>query len=276
VNTACFGAIWVGHLAFELSRKQGFLQKVRHDWRDLLRFNLSTLLASVAMVVSLRWLEPSSTKTILASVGPLLTVVAAPLLLPGWRATRQARLAAVGTGLSAVLLAWGALSGNAGVAGISVFQAALGILGACLAGVGVVFNTLYMKRFEKLGWTISEMLAGRLALVVLLGAFFWPLGRPGAPGLGDVPALVAVALGWIWAPIWTFQWGLRTCEPLMAALIVSASPLLTLLFQAFDERLTFVPLTAAAVGLNAMCAVYGNSASVSKKTYSQAAISPTK
>ena len=80
-----------------------------------------------------------------------------------------------------------------------------------------------------------------------------------------------MAVGFLWVPIFTFQWGLEKSDPVTAALIIAASPLLTLVFQAFDSRLVFTFATVAAVSLNTAAAIFGQMRIVERDTVFKAA-----
>jgi drug/metabolite transporter (DMT)-like permease len=257
VNTATLGGTTALFLAYELVRDpRGLWALVRRGRTELILTNVGALISTVGFMLSLRWLEPSSTKAIFSSVAPLLTLGMGGFFLSGKRVSSAQRWGAAGTAFSALLLAYGVLSGNSGVGSIAERGAWAGLAAATAGGFGFALNSIGMSRYNDAGWTISQSMAVRYWLAIAVGIALWP--EAGAPGQSDLGGLAFAVVIWVIIPVYLYQLGLRGAGALTGTLIVAVSPLMTWVFQPFDPRLSFSPLTAFALVLNASAAVWAS------------------
>ncbi|TNM28820.1 DMT family transporter [Streptomyces sedi] len=222
---------------------------------DLIALNVTTAVTWLSTFYALDHLEPAVVNVVSLALGPVITVLAGPLL------RRRSRVlgteVAVSVGLCGLLgvLVWGSFSGRSGLGEIAAGDVARGLAFTLSCAAGSAANILYMKRLNDAGCDPGSVLATRF---VLIGVVSWALvALEGAPGLHAalVPGVVVAVIG-VGVPLCVLQAGVRHTEPITTSLLLCLSPLFALLLQLGDGRLRFSPLTlVGVVGVVALVAV---------------------
>ncbi|MEV7597695.1 DMT family transporter [Kitasatospora sp. NPDC089797] len=258
--TFLFWSFFAGSLFF------GTVQVVQKGWgglrigRDslgpLLTLNATSAFNWIGYFFALRFIEPAIVAAILGGLGPLVTIVL-ERTIRGRRFPARVYPAALGVLSGTALLAWGSLTGHSGITGASVAASVTGLVASAVGGVTQALNTVATKQLGDRGWSATRIMTHRFYLLLVVAAGLALSG----PGLSlDGPAqtgLVAIAtiLGVI-APLWPLQRGIILSEPFTVAALLSLAPILTYLFQGFDDRMNWSAVSAAGCLVVAAFTVY--------------------
>jgi drug/metabolite transporter (DMT)-like permease len=243
-----FGACTVIFTATVARHPGRLLAMVATSPRDVLLLNVFTAGTWIAFYAALAFLEPAVVTAIDVAVGPVIM-----LWLRGMAGRERAValsevVMAVGILASLGLLTWATLAGQSGIGAVRPVSLLIGLPASLLTGVCIVLTTLISKRLYNRGWTAPRVIAVRFwALEAMCAAVLLVTHRPVALPAGDVGSvLLIVTLGTV-APLYLLQLGVERLKPLPVALMLSAGPLFTLLFQAFDPRLRWSPFSIVGV-----------------------------
>ncbi len=213
---------------------------------DLIAINVTTAVTWLATLYALDFLEPAIVNTLGLALGPVITVLAGPLLRPSSRVlAAEVMVSVVTCGLLAALV-WVSFAGRSGLGDIAPRDATIGLAFTLACAAGSALNIIYMKRLSEAGCSPGTVLATRFFLI---SAAAWLLvAGGGQPDLGAalVPGAVVAVIG-VGLPIYVLQIGIRHTEPITTSLVISLSPLFAFTLQLADARLRFSPLTFAGV-----------------------------
>lgn len=259
--TFLFWSFFAGALFF------GTLLVARDGWRalrvprasavPLLVLNGTTAFNWIGYFYALHFIEPAIVSAMMGGLGPLVTI-ALERVLRGRRFPRRVYVPAAGVLLGAGMLAWGSLTGQSGLTGISVAASVTGLVASVVAGVSQALNTVATKQLGDRGWGATRIMTHRFHLLLAVAAVL-ALSGPGlSVGGASQAGLLAVAtvLGVI-APLWPLQRGIILSEPFTVAALLALAPLLTYLFQGFDARMEWSALSAAGCVVVAVFTVHG-------------------
>ncbi|MBO0821274.1 MAG: EamA family transporter, partial [Nocardiopsaceae bacterium] len=212
------------------------LRPLRELRRDVLAINVTTAVTWLSMFYALKYLEPAVVSVTVVALGPILTVVMGPVLRKGSSALPGETWISVGVLALLGVLVWESAAGRSGIGALGAGRVVAGFLFALACGVGSTANVIYMKRLSEAGQTPRAVLAIRFFLMI---AVTWvATGFESQPRLGHAfwPAFVVAVIG-VALPIYVLQVGIKHTEPITTSLLISVSPLFTLLLQLFDRRL---------------------------------------
>ncbi|HEY2577318.1 MAG TPA: DMT family transporter [Streptosporangiaceae bacterium] len=215
------------------------LYALRHD---VVAINVTTAVTWLSMLYALKYLEPAVVSVTVVALGPILTVVLGPMLRRGSFILRAETWVSVGILALLGVLVWESAIGRSGVGSLGTGQVVAGFLFALACGVGSMANIIYMKRLSEAGQTPQAVLAIRFFLMI---AITWVLTAfVSRPQLSEAfwPSVLVAVIG-VGLPIYVLQIGIKHTEPITTSLLISASPLVTLLLQLFDRRLDPSPLS---------------------------------
>lgn len=199
----------------------------------------------VGYFFALRYIEPAIVSAVMGGLGPVSTILL-DRVVRGRALPRRIYVPAAGILAGAAMLAWASLTGRSGLLEIAVSASVIGLTAACLAGVSQALNTVTTKRLADRGWTATRIMVHRFYLLLAVALLLSSTG-PGLTFDGWSQAgLVGVAtvLGVV-APLWPLQRGIILSEPFTVAAMLSLAPILTYLFQAFDDRMQWSLASAA-------------------------------
>jgi drug/metabolite transporter (DMT)-like permease len=222
------------------------LRPLRTRRNDVIMINVTTAVTWLSMLYALKFLEPAVVNVVGLALGPVLTLVLAPLLRPGTSALRAEVLVSVAIGVLIVLLMWGSFTGRTAIGERGTVQIMVGIGLTLLTGVGSVANVIYSKRLSDARLTPQGVLSVRFFLMI---AVAWALtATSGNPGVGAafLPSVVITVIG-VALPLYLLQVGIKHTEPITASILMAFSPVFAFLLQLLDRRLTLSVLTMVSV-----------------------------
>jgi drug/metabolite transporter (DMT)-like permease len=211
----------------------------------------------IGFYYALRFIEPAIVSAIMGGLGPMSTIVL-ERVVRGRRLPSRIWVAASGVLVGAGLLAWASLSGRSGLAEIGMSASVIGLTAATVGGFSQALNTIATKQLANRGWSANQIMTHRFYLLIVVAGVLASTG----PGLAlhgtSQAALLAIAtvLGVI-APLWPLQRGIILSEPFTVAALLSLAPILTYLFQGFDDRLHWSVASAAGCAVVAVSTIYG-------------------
>lgn len=213
------------------------LRPLRTNPYDVAAINVTTAVTWLSMLFALKYLEPAVVSVVVVALGPILTIVMAPVLRQGSKALNAEVAASVGICLVLAVLVWESFTGRSAVGSLAAGDAVAGFVLTLTCGIGSTANIIYMKRLSEAGQTPQAVLAIRFFLMIAIAWVLTALDEQ--PGVGEAlwPSLVVAVIG-VGVPIYLLQIGIRHTEPITTSLLLSVSPLITLLLQLFDGRLT--------------------------------------
>ncbi len=209
---------------------------------DVAAINVTTAVTWLSMLFALKYLEPAVVSVVVVALGPILTVLMGPVLRRGGTALRSETTVSIGVCAVLAVLVWESFAGHSAIGSISGGEAVAGFLLALACGAGSAANIIYMKRLSEAGQTPQSVLAIRFLLMIAVAWVMTAFTQQPAVGRAWWPAVVVAVIG-VGLPIYVLQIGIRHTEPITTSLLLSASPLVTLLLQLFDGRLTPSPVS---------------------------------
>lgn len=218
--------------------------------------NATSALNWIGYYYALRFIEPAIVSALMGGLGPLSTI-ALERIVRGRQLPARTYVAGSGILLGAALLAWASLSGLSGLKGISLSDSVIGLTAATIGGGSQALNTIAAKQLGDRGWTATRIMAHRFYLLIAVAALLAATG-PGfwvdtAGQAGGVA--IATVLGVI-APLWLLARGILLSEPFTVAALLSLAPIVTYIFQGFDNRIHWSVASAGGCAIVAAFTVY--------------------
>lgn len=210
---------------------------VRRAWAPMLVFNVTTAVSWLAVLYALTVFEPVVANSIIIGLVPSISIVMS-LRLQGTRVVRWELIAALGVLGSLVYLSTVAWSGSSAIGDISTAGFLFGLLMCLLTAVAVVGNTFCTKRLSASGMSVSQMMACRFVLLIVL-TYVLLLTRDSfapytAANIGTVLAISALG---VIVSLYLLQQGIVRTEPNTVSLLFGTNLLITYAVQLFDPRL---------------------------------------
>lgn len=191
--------------------------------RLLVAMNVLTAVCFLSVYTALASVPAALTNGITSALGPVVVAVAG-LAGIGRRPTASTwttALALLGTGLALAFRLSGRSSGATGAEA----GAGTGLLLAFTAGISVACLAMVSGRLGALGVTAVQVMAFRFHLTYLAAAVLVALrGGPPAHWVTDVPRLALLGMLAVVLPLFLLQYGLQRSDPLLAVVVLSASP----------------------------------------------------
>ncbi|WP_019057202.1 DMT family transporter [Streptomyces prunicolor] len=213
------------------------LRPLRTHPYDVAAINVTTAVTWLSMLFALKYLEPAVVSVVVVALGPILTILMGPVLRRGSKALRAEVAASLGVCVVLAVLVWESFTGRSAVGSLEPGHAVAGFLLTLACGIGSTANIIYMKRLSEAGQTPQAVLAIRFFLMIAITWVLTALSE--RPGVGAAlwPSLIVAVIG-VGLPIYVLQIGIKHTEPITTSLLISVSPLITLLLQLLDGRLT--------------------------------------
>lgn len=212
------------------------LGEFRVHRRDLVAINVTTAVTWLATLYALDYLEPAIVNVLGLALGPVITILAGPVLRRSSKVLATEVVVSIGIcGLLAALM-WISFTGRSGLSGVTPRDAVIGLGLTLMCAIGSSVNIIYMKRLNDAGCDRGTVLAGRF---FLMSAVAWVLvALQGQPDLVSafVPGAVVALIG-LGLPIYLLQVGITRTEPITTSLVISLSPLFAFTLQLADARL---------------------------------------
>jgi drug/metabolite transporter (DMT)-like permease len=229
----------------------------RDSITPLLTLNATSACTWIGYFFALRYIEPAIVSAMMGGLGPL-TTIGLDRLVRGRRLPSRIYVPATGVFVGAALLAWASLTGRSGLTELGIAASAIGLTAASIGGIFQALNTVATKQLGDRGWSSTQIMTHRFYLLVLVAAVA-ALSGPGlrvdgAAAVGMM--LIAAVLGTI-APLWPLQRGIILSEPFTVAAMLSLAPILTYLFQGFDDRLHWSTVSAVGCVLIVVFTIHG-------------------
>lgn len=223
----------------------------------LLILNTTSAFNWIGYFYALHFIEPAIVSAIMGGLGPLCTI-ALDRLLRKRRLPQRIFAPAIGVLFGAGLLAWASLTGQSGLADTSVAASLIGLSAASVAGVSQALNTVATKQLAERAWSATRIMTHRFYLLLLVAVGLAVTGPGLSVGGASQAGLLAVAtlLGVI-APLWPLQRGIILSEPFTVAALLALAPVLTYLFQGFDDRMDWSVASATGCAVVTVFTVFG-------------------
>ena len=227
------------------------------EWRLLFGLNLSSSVLWVGFMVAMKWLEPSIVSALVGGFGIVATVLVNRVARPNSVMLQADYFSAGGIALASAFLCWVAAAGYAASVPVQPWAVAVGVLASVACGMGMAVTTVFSKMLFEQGMSSLHIYAHRFYLLVAITGSY-ALANPMAlhAVLEHVSALAGLALLGVVLPLLLLQQGIKRCEPVTTEAILAASPLFTLLFQQFDQRLEFSLFSLLGISCICLAAAY--------------------
>jgi len=214
--------------------------------RDLVAINITTALTWLATFYALDYLEPAIVNVVGLALGPVIMVLAGPLLRR--HSTVMATEVVVSVAICILLgvLVWASFTGRSGLSDVTTSDAVLGLVFTLACAVGSAVNIIYMKRLSDAGCDPGSVLAFRFFLMSAVAWVLVTLEDNVDLSAAFLPGVIIAVIG-VGLPIYVLQIGIRHTEPITTSLLVSLSPLFAFAMQFADGRLRFSLFTLGGV-----------------------------
>ncbi|MFD0597111.1 hypothetical protein ACFQZ4_36620 [Catellatospora coxensis] len=255
VAAISFSLTGVLFAALELgTRGSGIVAMVRARWRDVVAINVTTAMAWLTVLFSLKYIEPAIVNVLSLAVGPVFVALAGPILRRSSKTVAAEMGASAGIFVLILALTWGSLTGRSAVGQIGHREAVLGVGLAVVSGLASAANIVLSKRLSDSAFSPKSVLAVRFFITI--AASWLMVGAAAQPRLAQslLPGLVLTAISVV-VPLYLLQLGVKHAEPMTVSLLVCLGPGFALAFQLFDRRLTVSPLSVGCImGITALVA----------------------
>lgn len=252
LNPAVVGAIsfalaGIAFAGLEVARRgTAVLAPIRSQPWDVAALNVTTAIAWLTVLFSLKYIEPAIVNVISLAVGPVFLALAGSRLRKGAAVVSGEIVAAIGIFALILVLTWGSITGRSAVGAIGQREAALGIVLALVSGLASAGNIVFSKRLSERGNSPGAVMSVRFFLMI---AVSWTVvATSDQPHLADsvVPGIVLALISVI-IPLYLLQLGVKHAEPITVSLLVCVGPAFAIALQLLDGRLGISPLSIVCV-----------------------------
>lgn len=249
IVTAIFGTI----TAFG---KKGDIELSGRSGLFLLVLNVATVGIWLFLYISLKYIEPALSATLIYGMNPILTLGITVFLSARRVMPSAARLmVAFLTIVSMAAVGLTVVSGRSAVVGTETSKLVIGLLmtvltAICFALVNTISKKLYEFRFQQ-----HHIMSMRFFL--LIPVTFLLADDIGASLSEHWFAYLVIAVLGNVVPLYLLQTGIKKTEPVQAAYMLLLTPMLVFTFQYFDNRLEFSIFSLASILLVLMFSALG-------------------
>ena len=217
----------------------------RQDYSAIALVNFTSAMARMSYFIALHYIEPAIVSAFMGGMGPISTIILGIFISSsGIHHNYYSYIVASGMLIGVIILIIASFTGNSGIHSLSFADSLTGLTAGMVGGIFQALNTISTKRLGNLGWSASRIMAHRFYLLIVISAFFVFTG-PGFAIASSEQALkmiVAAVLGVI-VPLWFLQRGIILSNSFTVAILLAWAPILTFLFQFFDQRLEYNNVT---------------------------------
>lgn len=238
-------------ILFLLTQKASFSEfrkQVKTNAKTIFFLNVTTLASLGGLYLALVYIEPAIVNMISFTLGPIIIAFFWRFLRPQKPIFFQEQIASLGIFLGLLILMIATLQGNSAIKNLSVKTALLGFGFSFLSAGGGIANTLLSKKLSEHHFSPSAIMAVRFQLLVFVG-FLCLLSnhKIQTPIVTFLGMMALLSLMTVIIPLFLFQKGLETSEPITVSLLLASTPVFTYIFQLFDPRLHFSFFTTAGI-----------------------------
>jgi hypothetical protein len=240
----CFGLVTLLFLVQRIIVDRSLTRWLKRSWAvwpDLLALNLTTAVVWAGHFFALWFgLEPAVYGGIANAGQPIATVLLASLIACNCRITRTDFLTSMGVLAGISWLAYTTWAGRSAVGDIAPAATMAGVVLSMITALGLAGNTVFVTRLHRRGLETTEAMALRfIALLALAGALL-PAGAWASPPPDLAVHVVILAVLGLALPLFCYQRGVEAMrDPQTVSLLLATLPVLQLLMQFADPRLSF-------------------------------------
>ncbi|WP_405059930.1 ATP-grasp domain-containing protein [Kribbella sp. NBC_01505] len=247
VGAISFTLAGTAFAGLEVARRgTAVLDPIRRQPLDVAALNVTTAIAWLTVLFSLKYIEPAIVNVISLAIGPVFLALAGSRLRKGTAVVSGEIVAAVGIFALILVLTWGSITGRSAVGAIGHREAALGIVLALVSGLASAGNIVFSKRLSERGTSPGSVMSVRFFLMI---AVSWTVvATSDQPHLAAsvVPGIVLAIISVI-IPLYLLQLGVKHAEPITVSLLVCVGPAFAIALQLLDGRLSVAPLSIVCV-----------------------------
>ncbi|MEZ5870599.1 MAG: DMT family transporter [Nitratireductor sp.] len=147
-----------------------------------------------------------------------------------------------------VMLAGTTLAGQSGFVRDDRGAAAIGLLMSVGAGVSIAGMLVFSNRLDRTGVTPLTQFGTRFGLYLVLALAGWYLAmdaKPQEPQLATLVAAIALGIVLMAFPVFAVQKAVALVSPATIAAFAATSPFFVFIFQLFEGRVDYSPMTLA-------------------------------
>jgi len=259
VATTAFTLCTLLLLPIAFVRSRDSLATLLRRPRDLFWVNVASMLAYLAFLFALKFIEPTLVQILYSGIGPLSVLWIENRFSPAHRRTPiSPRERRVYVGLLATLLfaASVALLGFSGTGRLPPAVAAGGVVLGVGGGIAVSVATMLCRRLNDHGVSAGALLALRFPGTAVVAAVLeWLSPDAALPLPASLDYLLLIALLLIVTASYVNQFAISLASPLTVRVVLASGPVLIFLFQLIEGRLSASPYTLTAAVLYAVAAI---------------------
>ncbi|MGE8097009.1 EamA family transporter [Pseudomonas fluorescens] len=245
----CFISSATLFLAYALLKnKTSLLFKLKRDFAFVILANVSVLFNWGGLFYALRYLEPAVVGVASVACGPALTLIISAFDKESGKTGRIETVISYLVLLSVGVMLYNSFIGDSGISSTTKEQRTLGIISVVLCALGTVLYTIVSKKLFSRAWAVSEILATRNIVMIVLCVFF-VLSSGASFGVTSnlvVPMMILVVVGHL-LPIYLIQKTIFHLSSIHVSLVLLTLPVFTLILQYLDSRVEFSAPSIAAI-----------------------------
>lgn len=243
ISFSLTAAVFVG---LELGpRLRVTLGRARRHLADVAVLNVTTAIAWLTVLFSLKYIEPAIVNVISLALAPVILAVLGSWVRRGTPVVPGEIVTSVGIFVLIVVLTWGSFTGETAVGSIGTHRAALGVTLAVVAGLAVAASIVYSKRLSEAGFSPRSVMSVRFFVAIAASWVAVAVASHPHVTAAIVPGVNLALISTV-VPLYLLQLGIKHAEPITVSLLVCLGPGFTLALQLLDSRLRVSPLSVGA------------------------------
>ncbi|MGE4232979.1 MAG: EamA family transporter [Bacteriovoracia bacterium] len=216
---------------------QDFVKRIKKDFKDIFIINFYTIFIWVPYFFAIQYIEPAIEAAITLAIGPVI-VLLLEVYVYRKNMSKLDVVISIGALVGVLFLGFIGQAGKSALSIISTEKIIIGVLCSAAAGTALALITTVSKKLYTQGWAPSELIGVRFFLLVFLTMPFLPAGWFQFIS-NNIVEFLTVAIFGIVAPVYLGQVLLKKTSSFTTAVVCTANPAFTILFQLFDSRLQF-------------------------------------
>jgi len=236
------------------------IRLLRAAWRSVIVVNVTTLVAWVSYLASLRLVEPAAVNLAFTGIAPAAVAIWGLVGLTSGARAKTARLqGSLHWALVGIVSALAIIvsTGRSGFARLDPLTGLAGVALAAFSGIVITAETIVSKRMNEIGISALSIVGVRFSLVTAVAAAM-VIRTPG--GLAELsPGAIAqqsfIFLLVLVGPIYLAQAGLKLTNPLLSSVVSATGPIVTLALQSTVGIVALSPAMLIVTGLYAVVVI---------------------
>lgn len=240
--TLSFYIFTLGALIFATANVQRYrllFAKLKCNKMNLMYLNITTMGSWLFLAYPLKFIEPAIVSTITLGIGPILSLLLSDKLYIRSEKSFLDMLIAGGLFLVILFLINVCLYTNEGNNDISLYNKIVSLICCTIVGISIVVNGFQTRKLINNDFSSLDILMLRFILLIFVSGIITFIYHPDISILSGMMdrSIVFSALIFVVLPLFLIQLSMRQLKPITISMMIPLMPVLTYLFECYDQRL---------------------------------------